>query len=486
MIKACIFDLDGTLADTVESIAVATNRALADVGLGPLPAPNYKYYAGDGAKTLIERALVDCGDTELKHFNKVYDIYSEFFKKDCTYKVTVFDGIREALDGLKERGIKTAVLSNKPHERTLDVIHKLFGEGVFDQIQGQMDSVKRKPDPEGALLTAGKLGVSPEECMYIGDTNVDMQTGNAAGMYTVGVLWGFRTRQELEENNAHHIAAHPLELLALADRKNQGLTIDSPVRLVVSDIDGTLLKPGQLFLESGFVPTVNTLMAQGITFAVASGRQMDSIKTLFKDCDQPLYMIADNGGHTFYGGQSVSFRSFLPEDYKEIIRAVRAYGPGYAFVMAGKHSYYIEKGQEEFARQLEDTLMFELEAVDDIENPGGPVCKIAIYTKNDVNQFAAHFQKQWQDRFEIAVSGDCWIDMNPVGVDKGAGVRALQERLGVSPEETVIFGDNENDVSMLCCGRYSCVVETAKPAARRAALYETDSVLKEIKKLLAD
>lgn len=486
MIKACIFDLDGTLADTVESIAVATNRALADVGLGPLPTPNYKYYAGDGAKTLIERALRDCGDTALEHFQKVYDIYSEFFKKDCTFKVTVFDGIRETLAGLKERGIKIAVLSNKPHERTLDVIRSLFGDDVFDRVQGQIEGILRKPDPEGALLTAKNLGVLPEECMYIGDTNVDMQTGNAAGMYTVGVLWGFRSRAELEENNAHHIVAHPTELLALADRKNRGLIFDSPVRLVVSDIDGTLLKPGQLMLEPDFVPTVNRLMDQGITFAVASGRQLDSIQTLFEGCDKPLYMIADNGGHTFYDGQSVSFRSFSEADYKEIVRAVRAFGPGYAFVMAGKHSYYIESGQEEFARQLEKTLLFSLEEVADIENPGGPVCKIAIYTKNDVATFAAHFQKLWQDRFEIAVSGDGWIDFNPAGVDKGAGVSALQERLKVSPEETVIFGDNENDVSMLRCGKYNCVVETARPAARRAAAYETDNVLNELNKLLAD
>lgn len=486
MIKACIFDLDGTLADTVESIAVASNRALARVGLGPLPVPDYKYYAGDGAKTLIERALRAAGDEALDNFDQVYDVYSEFFEKDCTYKVTVFDGMRETLAGLKARGIKTAVLSNKPHARTLDVIHKLFGEGVFDRVQGQVETIKRKPDPSGALLIAGQLGVAPEECMYVGDTNVDMQTGNGAGMYTVGVLWGFRTRQELEMNRAHHIVGHPLELLDLADRKNNGMEVTTPVRLVVSDIDGTLIKSGQVRLEQGIVPAVNGLMDQGCVFAVASGRQIDSIQLLFEGCHKPLYAIAENGGHMFYDGRTVEFCAFSDTDYKEIVRAVRDYAPDSRFAMAGELEYYIQQGQEDFGRELEELYMYRLKMVPDMENPGGPVCKIAVYWEGDVAAFAAHFRGLWGDRFEIAVSGDRWIDFNPKNVDKGSGVRALQKLLGISPEETMVFGDNENDVPMLRCAGYSCVVDTAQPAARRAAAYETDSVLKEIRKLLAE
>lgn len=218
MIKACIFDLDGTLADTLESIACAGNRALEVVGYEPLPKDNYKYYAGDGAKTLVERVLFDAGDKELFKLDEAFEIYSNFFKADCTYKVTVFDGIYDVIQKLKAKGIKVTVLSNKPHERTLDVIKKLFGDDVFDVVWGQKDSIPKKPDPTSALMTAKTLGVEPKECLYIGDTDVDMQTGNSAGMVTVGVLWGFRDREELEKHGAHYIIGHPSEIYDLAEK----------------------------------------------------------------------------------------------------------------------------------------------------------------------------------------------------------------------------------------------------------------------------
>lgn len=222
MIKVCIFDLDGTLADTLESIAVASNEALATSGLGPLPVENFRYYAGDGAKELIVRALKGAGDENLVHFNQVFARYCDIFRKDCTYKVTVFDGMAQTLELLKKREIRLAVLSNKPHERALDVIGALFGADVFDVVWGQKDDVPRKPDPSGALMIAQKFHVAPEECMYVGDTDVDMQTGIGAGMFTVGVLWGFRKRDELEQNHAQAIVSHPKELVALADLKNAG------------------------------------------------------------------------------------------------------------------------------------------------------------------------------------------------------------------------------------------------------------------------
>lgn len=214
-IKACIFDLDGTLADTLESMAVSFNRVTGRLNMKPLPVRNFRYYAGDGAKTLVERALKDAGDVRLSHMEEVYRAYKEIFDRDCTYNVTVFPGMQQTLRELKAMGIKLAVLSNKPHVQTKKVIKNLFGDEIFDWVQGQQDGIEKKPDPSGALHIAGVFGVSPENCMYIGDTNVDMQTGNRAGMFTVGVLWGFRTRDELIENHAHALAERPEDLLDL-------------------------------------------------------------------------------------------------------------------------------------------------------------------------------------------------------------------------------------------------------------------------------
>lgn len=220
MIKACIFDCDGTLLDTLVSIAYNANLALKDYGFLEIPTEEYKKMVGDGAQELIRRCLKRCGDAQGEHFNEVYKRYQEYFKEGCMYQVKPYDGIEGVLEGLKERGIKTAVLSNKPHEQTLDVITETFRKDVFDMVLGYKPEIARKPAPDGAWKIMDKLNVKKEECLYIGDTNTDMQTGNAAGMHTIGVLWGFRDLKELEENHAEYIIGHPREILDIVEKYN--------------------------------------------------------------------------------------------------------------------------------------------------------------------------------------------------------------------------------------------------------------------------
>lgn len=211
-----MFDLDGTIADTLESIAYSANKTLVACGLEARPVEEYKYYAGDGADVLVMRALKAASNSveqaeEL--YSKAREIYREVFVDACMYHVKPFDGIIEMLDALKNQGIKIGVLTNKPHARGVEVVTELFSEGYFDCIMGQKEGVPKKPDPSGARLMLEEFGVSPEECIYVGDTNVDMQTGKNTGMFTVGVLWGFRERDELVNNKADAIIEHPLDLL---------------------------------------------------------------------------------------------------------------------------------------------------------------------------------------------------------------------------------------------------------------------------------
>ncbi|MDO4265601.1 MAG: HAD family hydrolase [Eubacteriales bacterium] len=238
--KACIFDLDGTIADTVRSIAYTGNQTLGAFSYPPLPVENYNYYAGDGAKELCRRFLSAARDgrqntwdapTEWERakripdddaeFQAVYGKYQELFVTSCMYEVKPFPGIMEMLNGLKERGIRIAVLSNKPHGRTVDVVERVFGKNFFDIVQGQVDGVPKKPAPDGAWKIAEAFGAKPEECIYSGDTDTDMQTGNAAGMLTLGVLWGFRDEAELTANHAMALIRKPGELLSyLGDTEN--------------------------------------------------------------------------------------------------------------------------------------------------------------------------------------------------------------------------------------------------------------------------
>lgn len=213
MKKAVIFDLDGTLSDSIHSIKYCADQALEPLGYGPFSEKQYMYFVGDGAANLIKRALIEGGDESLQHFEEAFASYRELFREGCMYQVEPYDGIRELLVQLKDRGVAIAVLSNKPHEETVYVIETLFGKGYFDVIQGQKDNVPIKPSPEGVFQILEQLSLTPEDILYLGDTSTDMKTGKGAGAFTVGVLWGFRERKELEDNHADAIIEHPLQLL---------------------------------------------------------------------------------------------------------------------------------------------------------------------------------------------------------------------------------------------------------------------------------
>lgn len=216
MIKACIFDLDGTIADTVESIAVVGNRLLSHYGLKEQPVEGYNFFAGDGADELVRRILEASGGIDKVDYEEAKQIYRKWFEEDPFYHVKPFDGIVEMLNGLKKEGIKIGVCSNKPHHAAVGVVNKIFGEELFDKVQGQTAEIPRKPSPLGPLAIAKEFNAKPSECLYMGDTNTDMDTGNAAGMFTIGVTWGFRPRKELEEHHAAKIVDKPEEILAYA------------------------------------------------------------------------------------------------------------------------------------------------------------------------------------------------------------------------------------------------------------------------------
>lgn len=216
--RGVIFDLDGTLSDSIISIAYCANRALEKYGLSPFVTDRYKYFVGDGAATLIHRCVENQETDRSNLYEQVKAEYDRLFAVDCMYKVKPYPGIVELLRELKKRQIPIAVLSNKPHPNTLKVIHDLFGDDMFTIVQGQIPQIEKKPSPDGVLYIAEKLGIPAEQFLYVGDTNTDMQTGKNAGAFTVGVLWGFRDRKELEDNDADAIIETPMELLQYLDK----------------------------------------------------------------------------------------------------------------------------------------------------------------------------------------------------------------------------------------------------------------------------
>ena len=211
--KAVIFDLDGTLSDSIQSMKYCGDKALEPFGYGPFPESDYKYFVGDGAANLVKRALLAGGDDELTHFEEAFARYRKLFQDFCMYEVKPYKGIPELIGELKMRGIALCVLSNKPHAETVKVVETLFGKDTFDVVQGQQEGLAIKPSPEGVYHILEKINANPEECLYLGDTATDMKTGKGAGAFTLGVLWGFRTEEELRGAEADAIISHPSEVL---------------------------------------------------------------------------------------------------------------------------------------------------------------------------------------------------------------------------------------------------------------------------------
>ena len=213
MYKACIFDLDGTLTDTLESLTVSVNKTLEEMDMPSISSEQCRSFVGNGARRLMEKALAAAGDAELNRIDEGMEVYGRVFAENCTYHVGPYDGITAMLKSLKEQGLRLAVLSNKPHQQSVDVVTSVFGKDTFDVVQGQCDGIPRKPDPTGVFQILEGLGIEPSESIYVGDSDVDMKTGKAAGLFTVGVTWGFRSKELLVETGADITIDHAQELL---------------------------------------------------------------------------------------------------------------------------------------------------------------------------------------------------------------------------------------------------------------------------------
>ena len=209
-LRAALFDLDGTLLDSLHDIGAAMNHALTTYGLPPHPLPAYRYFVGEGVRTLVARALPEGHAHALE---SVLYTFRAFYSEHMLDHTRPFPGILPMLARLASEGVKLAVLSNKPDAATRRLVTALLSDVRFEAVYGERTGVPRKPDPTSALGVAAELGVDPSGCAFIGDTGVDMVTARAAGMYGVGVTWGFRDVEELQAHEARVIAGSAEELL---------------------------------------------------------------------------------------------------------------------------------------------------------------------------------------------------------------------------------------------------------------------------------
>ncbi len=213
---AAVFDLDGTLLDTLKDLADAMNRVLGRHGYPTHPQDAYRYFVGEGARLLVTRTLPETERTD-PTIERVLADFMQDYGTAWNVATRPYPGIPELLAALHERGVRLAVLSNKPHPFTVSCTHRFFPDHPFDLVYGQLPEFPRKPDPTTALRIAAEFGAPPERCLYLGDTATDMQTACRAGMAAVGVLWGFRPADELTEHGAAVLIETPHEAVGLLD-----------------------------------------------------------------------------------------------------------------------------------------------------------------------------------------------------------------------------------------------------------------------------
>lgn len=214
--KLVIFDLDGTLLDTLEDLANAGNHVLYAHGLPTHPIEDYRYFVGDGIRKLIERMCPPGTSKELQE--QLLAENGAWYKTHSQISTKPYEGVLELLDSLKEKGISAAVLSNKPHFVAKDLVPQYFGQR-FALVHGQREGYPCKPDGRLVEEIQKELGMAPQECAYCGDSGVDMRTACNGGAFPIGAAWGFRDEKELWDNGAKAIAKNPMEILKILENQ---------------------------------------------------------------------------------------------------------------------------------------------------------------------------------------------------------------------------------------------------------------------------
>lgn len=219
--KGVIFDLDGTLVNSLEDIADAMNSVLQNLNYPTHNYETYQYFIGSGLRNLVSKALPETHNDE-KHIDRCYQLMIEEYSGNCTRKTKPYDGIVELLDHLISHNIKLSVFSNKSDELTKKITTALF-PNYFEPIVGLSIEALKKPNPSEARAISKSLGLKTEEIIFVGDSGIDMQTAANANMLAVGVSWGYRPEEELIANGAKYVLNHPLDLIQIL--QPEGITI---------------------------------------------------------------------------------------------------------------------------------------------------------------------------------------------------------------------------------------------------------------------
>lgn len=259
------------------------------------------------------------------------------------------------------------------------------------------------------------------------------------------------------------------------------------IRLIVSDIDGTLVPEGGSCLNPEYMQVIRKLQEQGVLFAAASGRQASSIDAVFHEIRNRIYYLSDNGAYIQKYGSPAKEVRMCREHVEDLLRELKGI-PGQRVLLSTKDGYYIDDKNEAFSRLVFDQYKGTGGIVDNVIDYAGSCIKLSLYCEQGAGGIYELLYERWKDRFMINISGERWVDINDRAATKGNAVRWIQEQMGITPEETVVFGDNFNDITMMerSARSYASVLsapEVKKAAVHEVASYKEDGVLLVLKQI---
>lgn len=259
------------------------------------------------------------------------------------------------------------------------------------------------------------------------------------------------------------------------------------IKLIVSDIDGTLLEDGGNRLNPELFDVIRKLRERGMQFAAASGRQWVSIERVFEPVKEKIFYLSDNGAYVGCCGRQLFINPIDREVAVEMVEAIRA--AGLVTMVSGPNEVYLDTDDQEFYDWMVTGYQFRVKKVEDVTKLETPFIKVSAYQKTDAEEATRDIRARFADRLKIAISGEMWMDCMAPGVNKGQAVKLLQESLGITPEETMVFGDQLNDIEMLKQAYYSFAIGNARPEVKAVSRFTADTnvrdgVLKVLKLLL--
>ena len=259
------------------------------------------------------------------------------------------------------------------------------------------------------------------------------------------------------------------------------------IKLVVSDIDGTLLVDGENELNPELFDVILKLRKQGMQFAAASGRQWVSIERTFDPIKEKIFYLSDNGAYVGLHGRNLYLNTMNPQLARMMVKEIRE--AGMVAMVSGPDTVYVDGRDVKFCDWLMTGYQFQVKQVEDLMEVEEPFVKVSAYCRSDIDKATKDIREKYKDRLKIAISGDMWMDCMAPGINKGQAVKLLQESLGISPKETMVVGDQMNDIEMLQQAYYSFAVGNARPEVKKAARFQTDvnvrdGVLKILKLLV--